>query len=184
MKEWELPSDWRAWCNGQGVENTEVDRLEKIYREVPFEHKDQRDLFDYFMSWCSRRWEGKRSISHPPRESSPAKPKVVFNRVLPVFSDPWQQKWSAHQEYLRAILTDAVYRSWIPQMEFKGISNGEATFLVTSEFWGNYVSNKLGWQIKKVIKKMGCELPTRGLQFVIKEKNEKGEIVEVVIASS
>ena len=55
--------------------------------------------------------------------------------------------WGQIRETLRSSVGKNNYRNWIEPLEFERLENGVATFLVPTQFMGNWVSRNFGDQI-------------------------------------
>ncbi|MWD27053.1 chromosomal replication initiator protein DnaA, partial [Aquicoccus sp. SCR17] len=54
------------------------------------------------------------------------------------------EEWAALQDGLRDTVGSSNYVNWIEPLEFHGVTDGVATFLVPTNFIGNYVSQHFG----------------------------------------
>ncbi len=69
-----------------------------------------------------------------------------------------QETWGRVQQGLQKSVGKNNYSNWIEPLEFSGLNDGVATFLVPTNFMGNWVSQNFGDQIKQHLSSAGADV--------------------------
>jgi len=98
-----------------------------------------------------------------------------------------EDTWGQVQDELLKSVGQNNYKNWIEPLQFKNLKNGIATFLVPTNFMGNWVSRNFGDQILHQLSKAGA--PVSHVEFSVpkvkKRKSGKaGKTVKSITATT